>query len=73
MFEKRKLKKQLVEKEKQIQIIEQKRMRSQSAIVEAILAHEDPSDEDTDYFNEYSAQIKQLRDELRELIQALGE
>ncbi|MCQ2435803.1 MAG: hypothetical protein MJ101_02755 [Clostridia bacterium] len=72
MFEKMKIKKLLSQKKKLIIELEQKRMRSQAAIMEAILAHESPSDEDTDFFNEYTAKINQLRTDIHELQSQLG-
>ena len=67
MFEKMKLKKQIEDLEEQIQNIEKKRSRSQAALVEAILTRVDPDDEDVDFFNKYTAEINELRDEMKVL------
>ncbi len=67
MFEKAKLKRVIKRYQKEIQQIEQKRVRSQGALVEAILTHTTPSDEDVDYFNRYTAEIDQRRNEMHEL------
>ncbi len=50
-----------------IEELEKKRYRSQSALVEAILKHETPSDEDVEYFNKYTAEIDKLRREIRSM------
>ena len=52
---------------KQIAAIEKKRIRSQAALIEAILQHKTPSDTDVDYFNQYTAQIDYFREKIHEL------
>lgn len=52
---------------KQIEMVEKKRIRSQAALVEAILTHTSPNDQDTDYFNRYTAEINVLRQRMQEL------
>lgn len=47
--------------------MEQKRSRSQSALVEAILLHEEPNEEDTRWFNKYMTEIKACRERMTEL------
>ena len=67
MFEKLKTKKRIKNFRKQIELLEKKRARSQAALVEAILTQTTPSDEDVDYFNNYTSQINHLRDMIHEL------
>ncbi|MFA7099306.1 MAG: hypothetical protein WC143_04400 [Eubacteriales bacterium] len=71
MFEKSKLKRKIKNYHKMIEEAEQKRIRSQAALVEAILTHEVPSDDDVDYFNKYTGVINDLRAKLRELQEEL--
>jgi hypothetical protein len=67
MFRKIRLKKEIKKYEKEIANIEQKRVRSQAALVEAILQNITPRDEDVDYFNNYTAQINYKRMKIQEL------
>lgn len=67
MFRELKIKRRIKKLKKEILIVEAKRTRSQSALIEAILSSKEPSDEDTDYFNHYTAQIHQIRNEIQEL------
>ena len=67
MFEKLRLKRKIKRCKKEIAHVEQKRSRSQAALVEAILTNTSPADEDTDYFNRYTAEIEQIRNNLHEL------
>lgn len=67
MFNKLRLKSSIEKNIKQIEELEKKRYRSQSALVEAILKHETPSDEDVEYFNKYTAEIDKLRREIRSM------
>ena len=62
-----KLKKQIKKSIAKIEEIEQKRYRSQSALVTAILNNTQASDEDVDFFNQYTAQINEERDHLHAL------
>lgn len=66
MFKKMKLKSKIKKCKKQITIIEQKRSRSQAKLVEAILTHTTPDDEDVDYFNRYTSQIEDVRRQMHE-------
>lgn len=52
---------------RQIAMIEKKRIRSQAALIEAILQHKTPSDTDVDYFNQYTTQIDYFRDKIHAL------
>lgn len=67
MFKKMKIRHSIKKCKKQIFAIEQKRSRSQAALVEAILTNSTPNDEDVDYFNRYTAQIEECRREMHEL------
>ena len=67
MFKKMSLKRGIKKCKKEIAHIEQKRSRSQAALVEAILTNTIPSDEDTVYFNKYTAEIEVKRNELHDL------
>ena len=71
MFEKRKLKKAIEQSKQKIEQIEQKRSRSQSALVDAILRHTEPDDQDVDYFNQFTAQIEEERANLHRLMKEL--
>ena len=65
--EKRKLKKRSEHYKTEIELIEKRRSRSQSALVEAILSNKVPNDEDVDYFNTYTSQINSLRELIHQL------
>jgi hypothetical protein len=67
MFKKLKLKKKINFYKEQIELLEKKRARSQAALVEAILTHTSPNDEDVDYFNNYTKQINEIRERLHEI------
>lgn len=67
MFKKRKKKSEIARLKKEIEELEKKRYRSQAALVEAILKNITPSDEDTDYFNRYSAEIDLRRTSIHTL------
>ena len=67
MFEKFKIKKQIKVIRQRIRFLEQKRERSQAALVDAILRKVEPNDEDVEYFNQFTGEIERLRFEMREL------
>ena len=67
MFEKRKIKKQVKVIRQRILFLEQKRARSQAALVDAILRKVDPNDEDVEYFNQFTGEIERLRTEMHAL------
>lgn len=71
MFRKFKLKKEIKGCKKKIALLEQKRSRSQAALVEAILSHTQPNDSDVDYFNLFTGQITKERDRMHELMHEL--
>lgn len=47
--------------------LEKKRYRSQAALTTAILTHTTPNDEDVDYFNHYTSEISNRRNQIQEL------
>ena len=57
----------------QIEELEKKRARSQSALMDAILSNSIPEDQDVDYFNRYSERINSDRERIRELERKLKE
>ncbi len=67
MFEKSKLRKKINACKKEIQNLENRRIRSQAALLEAILANKVPDDRDVDYFNNFTNQINEVRDRMKEL------
>ena len=69
MFKKIKLRKQIRRIKKNICELEQKRSRSQAALVTAILKNEIPRDEDVDYFNHFNGLIDNERDRLHDLME----
>lgn len=71
MFKKIKLKNAIKASKKKITMLEQKRSRSQAALVEAILTHTSPSDDDVEFFNTFTHQIDKERDHMHELISEL--
>lgn len=66
MFEKSKLNKKIKKCKKEIEEIEAKRSRSQSALVQAILMHEEPNDDDVEWFNKYTGEITETRNRMYE-------
>ena len=73
MFKKAKLNSAIKKSKKQIAFLEQKRSRSQAALVTAILSQTDPDDEDVDYFNYYTGLIEEERNNLHKLERELEE
>ena len=67
MFEKIKIRKQIKVIRHRIAFLEQKRARSQAALVDAILKKVDPNDEDVEYINQFTGEIERLRTEMHEL------
>ncbi len=67
MFEKFKIRKQIKVIRQRIEFPEQKRARSQAALVDAILKKVDPNDDDVEYFNQFTGEIERLRTEMHEL------
>ena len=73
MFEKRRIKKQIEASKQRIEMLEQKRTRSQAALLEAILKNATPDDEDVDYFNKFTEEIEAERNFMHELMRDLQE
>ena len=71
MFKKMKLKKEIEQCKKDIAELEQKRTRSQAALVEAILLKTEPKDDDVDFFNKFTEQIEEERQRMHELMKEL--
>ena len=73
MFKKMKLKSQIKKCKKRITFLEQKRYRSQAALVAAILSNTTPDETDVEYFNNYTGQINATRDQMHEYQKQLNE
>ena len=73
MLKKWKLKREIEKCKKQITVLEQRRTRSQAALLEAILTHQSPDDADVDYFNRYTAIIDEERDKMHALKKELAD
>ena len=71
MSRKSELKKAIDDKEREIEALEKKRARSQSALMTAMLTNTKPKKEDVDYFSTFTALIDKERDELRKLYKEL--
>ena len=67
MFLKVRLRKQIRKSKETIAQLEQKRTRSQAALVSALLKNEVPRDEDVDYFNHFTSKIDLEREHLHSL------
>ena len=72
MSKKSVLKKAIADTELEIDDLERKRNRSQSAILEAYLNNERPSKADVEYFRTYSQLITVERENLRKLQEELA-
>ena len=73
MFKKMKLKKEIEQSKQKIAELEQKRARSQAALVEAILLKTEPKDDDVDFFNKFTEQIEEERQHMHDLMKELDE
>lgn len=73
MSKKGDLKKQIQDSEKEIEALEAKLMRTQIAVIGAMLNHEEPTDEDKEYFRVYSKLIEVERENLKNLNKKLRE
>ena len=71
MSKKSDLKKAISDSEIEIEELEKKRGRSQSAIMEAIITNQKPSEEDIKYFKIFSSLIATERENLRKLLEEL--
>ncbi len=67
MFRKLALKKAIKDSEKEIESLEKKRMRSQSALMETMVTGEKPSKQDEEYFKLYTSLIEMERKNLARL------
>ena len=72
MSKKRELKKTIEECSQEIEMLELKRMRSQSALLDAILDKQEPLEVDREYYRVYSGLIKQEREKLAQLREELA-
>ena len=72
MFKKMQLRHAIKKSKRIILALEQKRSRSQAALVEAILTHTTPQDTDVDFFNMYTARINAERDKMHQLTDELN-
>ena len=72
MSKKRELKKAIEECSQEIEMLELKRMRSQSALLDAILEKEEPLEVDREYYRVYSALIRKERENLFALREELA-
>ena len=73
MFEKRKLKRAIEECTEEIEMLELKRMRSQTALLDALLDHQEPLEVDKEYYRIYSTLIQKEREKLCKLKEELAE
>lgn len=71
MFKKMKLKRAIERSKRQIALLEQRRTRSQAALMEAILQHSSPDDRDADFFNYYTTRIEEERGRMHQLMEEL--
>lgn len=71
MLKKSKLKKEINACRKKIQTLEQKRTRSQAALVYALLNHTTPNDSDIEYFNKFTVEMENERVRMHELMAEL--
>lgn len=73
MSKKSKLKKAIDDSEREIEALEQKRERSQIAVMRALIDGTKPSPEDEQYFMTFSVLIDNERENLRKLYAELNE
>lgn len=71
MSKKSNLKKAIAESEAEIESLEKRRVRSQSAILEAYVNHTEPSETDAEYFRMFTELIELERANLRKLNEEL--
>ena len=69
MFTRLKLRRQIKQAKKNILELEQRRSRSQAALVAAILNNKIPNDDDVDYFNMFTGKIDAERDRMHALME----
>ena len=73
MSKKGDLKRAIANSEREIEALEKKRSRSQSALMNAMLNGTQPDPADTEYFRVFSALIDSERENLRNLMKELAE
>lgn len=73
MSKKSKLKKAIADSESTIKALEEKRARSQSALMTAMLKKETPNPQDEEFFRVFSVLIDNEREHLQQLIRELKE
>ena len=66
-----KLRRAIRRSKRRIEMIEQRRSRSQAALVAAILSNTHPDDRDVDYFNQFTEMIENERGKLHALMEEL--
>lgn len=71
MSKKSELKKQIADTEREIEALENKRARSQSALMRAMLTNQKPDPMDEKYFKVFSNLIDEEREKLRKLLAEL--
>lgn len=71
MSKKSEIKKAIAESEKEIEELEKKRTRSQSALLEALVNNKKPQESDVEYFKVFTQLIEVERDNLRKLNEEL--
>ena len=73
VFDKKKLKRAIRLSKYKIELLEKKRYRSQAALVEAIMTHTPPDDDDVEYFNRYTGMIEEERAQLHHLMAQMAQ
>lgn len=73
MSKKSQLKKAIADSENTIKALEEKRARSQSALMTALLKKEKPNSQDEKFFHTFTALIDSERERLQALIKELKE
>ena len=73
VFDKKKLKRAIRLSKYKIELLEKKRYRSQAALVEAIMTHTTPDDDDVEYFNRYTGMIEEERAQLHRLMAQMAQ
>lgn len=71
-FKKMKLRRAIRRCKRKIELLEQRRSRSQAALVTAILSDAHPDDRDVDYFNQFTQMIDSEREKMRALMKELS-
>lgn len=68
-----KLRREIKRCKRKIELIEQRRERSQAALMAAILSGTDPDDRDVDYFNQFTEMIDREREKMHTFMRELKE